>query len=77
VIHAVEETVNYAVQGLACFLWRIDRSLALTCIQALVTKALKEHAFWEQQRKLPFGEQRDDSSPAHKLRDDFLTPTPA
>jgi hypothetical protein len=69
VIHAVEETVDYAVQGLACFLWRSDRALALTCVQALVRKVLEEHALWERQRKLPCSEreQQTDKILAEKL----------
>jgi len=68
VMHAVEETVSYAVQGIGCFLWRIDRSLALTCIEALVTKALEEHAFWERQRMLSFGERETEERFVEELR---------
>lgn len=68
VMHAVEESLDYAVQGIGRFLWRSDRSLALTCIQALVTKALEEHAFWERQQELPFGEQQTEESVVEQLR---------
>jgi hypothetical protein len=57
VMHSVGETVSYAVLGLAHFLWRSDRALALTCVQALVTQELEKHAFLDWQRRRPFIEQ--------------------
>jgi len=60
IIHAVGETVSYAVQGMALFLWRSDRALALTCVQALVTKALKREEFSQNQRQLRFNERQSE-----------------
>jgi hypothetical protein len=51
VVHAVGEVVDYAIQGIGKYLWRTDRPLALTCIQALVTKAIDKEQYWEHQRK--------------------------
>jgi hypothetical protein len=62
VIHPVEETVAFAVQGIARFLWRSDRPLALTCVQALVNQAVEEHAFLERRRRRPLLENITDES---------------
>jgi hypothetical protein len=67
VIHNVEETVDYAVQGISHFLWRTDRSLALTCLQALVTEELEMDAFWERQRKSRF----EETTPEHQFKADL------
>jgi hypothetical protein len=64
VMHAVEETVAYAMQGVGQFLWTSDRGLALTCVQALVTDATERHAFMERQRRQPFTE-RESEEPFH------------
>lgn len=71
VIHAVGETVSYAVHGIAVFLWKSDRALALTCIQALVMKAFKKEQFSQQQRSLPFGERHSDDKFDTDLRADL------
>lgn len=70
VLHSVEETVSYAVQGIAQFLWKSNRSLALTCLQALVTQAMEYHAFVEEQRRRPFTEREgeEDDPLARRLR---------
>jgi hypothetical protein len=68
VMHAVEETVSYAVQGIGRFLWRSDRALALTCIQALVIDAVEKHAFLEKQRQRPFLERESDEAFEAHLR---------
>ena len=60
VMHAVEETVAYAMQGVGQFLWTSDRALALTCVQALITNATERHAFVERQRRKPFTEQEPE-----------------
>jgi hypothetical protein len=62
VIHAVKETVAYAMQGVGRFLWTSDRALALTCVQALVTDATERHAFMERQRRQPFTERESEES---------------
>jgi hypothetical protein len=56
VLHAVDETVDYAAKGIGCFLWETDRSLALTCVQALVTQAVREHIFRISRERLPLEE---------------------
>jgi hypothetical protein len=68
VLHAVDETVSYAVQGIALFLWRSDRALALTCIQALVTQAVEKEAFSEKQRQVPFAERQPEEDQKIILR---------
>ena len=68
VMHAVEETVSYAVQGIAQFLWRSDRALALTCVQALVIWSSERHVFVERQRRRHFSEQESDDSHRVALR---------
>ena len=68
VTHAVKETVSYAVQGIGRFLWRSDRTLALTCLQALVTQALEHHAFVEQQRRQSFLKRESDDTHQSHLR---------
>ena len=68
VMHAVEETVSFAVRGIGRFLWKSDRALALTCLQALVTRALEHHAFMERQRRRPFLEQESDDTHQSDLR---------
>jgi hypothetical protein len=68
VMHAVEETANFAVQGVGRFLWRTDRSLALTCVQALVGNACEEHAFWDRQRELPFEQWQTEENAVEGLR---------
>ena len=71
VMHAVEETVSYAVQGIARFLWKSDRALALTCLQALVTRALEHHAFVERRRRRPFLEQVSDDGSDDTFENDL------
>ena len=68
VMHAVEETVVYAMQGVARFLWTSDRALALTCVQALVTQAMERHAFMERQRRQPFTGREPDEPFHNDLR---------
>ena len=68
VTHAVEETVRFAVRGIAQFLWTSDRELALTCIQALVTEAVERHAFAEEQRSRPILDRAPDGTFQEKLR---------
>jgi hypothetical protein len=62
VVHAVEQTVSFAVLGIAQFLWKSDRALALTCLQALVTQALEDYAFVERQRQSAYWESESDST---------------
>lgn len=54
--HAVDEVVKYGIQGIGAYLWKSDRSLALTCIHALITGALEQNRFWNEQRLQPFAE---------------------
>ncbi len=56
ITHAVDEVVKYAVQGIAAYLWRIDRSLALTCIHTLIMEATEQNRFWAEQRLQPLAE---------------------
>jgi hypothetical protein len=51
IIHAVEQVVAYAVQGVASYLWAQDRSLALTCLQALLDDERESFAHFEKQRR--------------------------
>jgi hypothetical protein len=67
IMHNVKETADYAVQGISHFLWRTDRALALTCLQALVTETLEVHAFWERQRKRRF----EETVPEHGFKTDL------
>jgi hypothetical protein len=71
VMHAVEETVSYAVQGIARFLWKSDRPLALTCLQALVTRALEHHALMERRRRRPLFEQVSDDGSGDTFKNDL------
>lgn len=49
VIHNVEETVTFAVRGIGKYLFKSNRLLALTCIQALITQATEARRLWLEQ----------------------------
>jgi hypothetical protein len=56
VTHAFNEIVSFTLRGVGLYLWQADRSLALTCVQALVTDALASHSDALNQRGRPFHE---------------------
>lgn len=62
IIHAAEETVDYAMQGVGRFLWSLDRALGLTCVQALVTITMERDAFMERQRGISFTEREPEEA---------------
>ena len=49
--HSVEEVVKYVMQGIGVYLWKTDRTLALTCIHSLIIKATEHHEFWHERRR--------------------------
>jgi hypothetical protein len=61
--HSVGETVSDAVLGVARYLWRSDRALALTCVPARVTQKLEKHAFRDRLRRRLFIEQESACDP--------------
>jgi len=68
VIHAVEETVAYAMRGVARYLWVSDRSLALTCVQALINDAIEQHTLAKRPWQQRFAEQGSEHSFHKDLR---------
>jgi hypothetical protein len=71
VIHAVGETVSYAVQGIGQFLWQTERELALTCTQALITQAVEKYAFQERQRQRPYSERESEEDYSTSIRSEL------
>jgi hypothetical protein len=68
VTHSVEEVVNYAVLGIASYLWRVDRALALTCLHALIAQAREKDRFFEEDRETPFDQRRPQEEFETELR---------
>ena len=68
ILHAVDEVVAYAVQGVARFMWRTDRDLALICVQALMMKAVRTEQFHEEQRSRRFNERKSEEDFSIALR---------
>lgn len=68
VMHAVEETVVFAMRGVARFLWASDRALALTCVQALIKDASERHSFSEKRKTPPFTEREPENQFYSDLR---------
>ena len=56
ITHGVDEVVKYVVEGIAAYLWKSDRSLALTCIHALIIQATDRNRFLNEQRLKLFQE---------------------
>lgn len=68
VTHSVDEVVKYVIQGIGIYLWKTDRSLALTCIHALILKATEQHQFWSERRRQPFGDRPAEDQFAANLQ---------
>ena len=54
--HASDEVRDYAAEGVGSFLWKADRSLAMTCVGALVAGARAEEAALKQEELKPWQE---------------------
>lgn len=62
--HSSDEVKRYAVQGVAEYLWSIDRTLAMRCVQALATEAALIDQARDREAAYPYDQRRqiDDLS---------------
>jgi len=68
VTHSSEEVVKYTIQGIGVYLWKADRSLALTCVHAIVLGATEHHRFWNERSKNPFSDKTSEDQFAANLK---------
>ena len=56
--HSIDEVKRYAAQGVAEYLWSIDRTLAMRCVQALATEATLIDQARDREAARPFDQRR-------------------